>query len=96
MLRATQHKRRDGVDQVVSIVETNKPAENEALFAGHPIIPRQVVDYRGTPLTETNLEASSDATRACGLSLGLSIIRGEAVAFTVFLPHSPREQAPSE
>ena len=57
MLRAAQQELRDGVDLVVGIVETHQRAETEALLAGLPIMPRKTIDYRGTQLTEMDLEA---------------------------------------
>ena len=57
MLRAAQQELRDGVDLVAGVVETHQRAETEALLAGLPVIPRKPVDYRGTQLTEMDLEA---------------------------------------
>ena len=57
MLRAAQQELRDGTDLVVGVVETHKRAETEALLAGLPVIPRKQIDYRGTQLTEMDLEA---------------------------------------
>jgi two-component system sensor histidine kinase KdpD len=57
MLRAAQQELRDGTDLVVGLVETHKRADTEALLAGLPVIPRKPITYRGTELTEMDLEA---------------------------------------
>jgi len=57
MLRAAQQELRDGTDLVVGIVETHKRADTEALLTGLPVIPRKRITYRGTELTEMDLEA---------------------------------------
>ncbi len=57
MLRGAQQELREGTDLVVGVVETHQRAETEALLAGLPIIPRMVVEYRGTRLEEMDLEA---------------------------------------
>ncbi len=58
MLEAAQRKRAEGVDVVVGLVETHKRKETEALLAGLEIIPRRPVEYRGTVLTEFDLDAA--------------------------------------
>src|SRR6202142_79879 len=57
MLRAEKQELKDGVDLVVGVVETHGRAETEALLAGLPVIPRRQIEYRGTQLTEMDLEA---------------------------------------
>jgi two-component system sensor histidine kinase KdpD len=57
MLRAAQQELASGTDVVVGVVETHGRAETEALLAGLTILPRKVIDYRGTQLTEFDLEA---------------------------------------
>src|SRR5476651_230002 len=57
MLRAAQQELRDGTDLVVGVVETHKRADTEALLAGLPVITRKQIEYRGTQLTEMDLEA---------------------------------------
>jgi two-component system sensor histidine kinase KdpD len=57
MLRAAQQELRDGTDLAVGIVETHKRADTEALLAGLPVIARKQIIYRGTELTEMDLEA---------------------------------------
>jgi len=57
MLRAAQQERASGTDVVSGIIETHGRAETEALLAGLVAVPRLIVDYRGTKLTEMDLEA---------------------------------------
>ena len=57
MLRAGQQERAGGTDVVVGVVETHGRIETEALLTGLTVIPRLAVDYRGTQLTEMDLEA---------------------------------------
>ncbi|HVU34876.1 MAG TPA: sensor histidine kinase KdpD [Opitutaceae bacterium] len=57
MLRAAQQELLDHVDVVVGVVETHGRAETEALLTGLTVIPRQSIDYRGSVLTEMDLEA---------------------------------------
>lgn len=57
MLDAAAHERKSmGVDVVVAYVETHKRAETEALIEGLEIIPRRQVEYRGTTLTEMDVD----------------------------------------
>jgi two-component system sensor histidine kinase KdpD len=58
MLEAAREQRRDGVDVVIGVVETHGRAETEALVDGLEILPRRVVDYRGTRLQEFDLDAA--------------------------------------
>ncbi|WP_420138134.1 DUF4118 domain-containing protein [Sphingomonas sp.] len=46
-----------GVDVVIGVVETHGRAETEALLAGHEIVPRRTIDYRGRMLAEMDLDA---------------------------------------
>ena len=57
MLRAAQQERASGTEVVVGVVETHGRAETESLLAGLTLIPRREIDYRGTRLSETDLEA---------------------------------------
>jgi two-component system sensor histidine kinase KdpD len=57
MLRAAQQERIGGTEVVVGIVETHGRVETEALLAGLTLVPRKLIDYRGTQLTEMDLEA---------------------------------------
>src|SRR5262245_27086568 len=57
MLQAARHKQAEGCEVVVGIVETHERKETEALLEGMPIMPRLQVEYRGTTLTEMDLDA---------------------------------------
>ncbi len=57
MLRAAQQERAAGTDVVVGIVETHGRTETEALLTGLTLLPRKVIEHRGTQLTELDLEA---------------------------------------
>ncbi|HVU18409.1 MAG TPA: sensor histidine kinase KdpD [Candidatus Didemnitutus sp.] len=56
MLRAAQQERTAGIDVLVGIVETHGRIETESLLAGLNVLPRRAIDYRGTRLTEMDLE----------------------------------------
>jgi two-component system, OmpR family, sensor histidine kinase KdpD len=57
MLRAAHEELRAGGEVVVGLVETHGRIETEALLAGLTVLPRRTIEYRGTQLTETDLEA---------------------------------------
>src|SRR5215469_1936813 len=57
MLLAAREKQAAGCEVVVGIVETHGRKETEALLEGMPIMPRTQVEYRGTTLTEMDLDA---------------------------------------
>src|SRR6476620_1004945 len=57
MLLAAREKQAEGREVVVGIVETHGRRETEALLEGMPIMPRSQVEYRGTTLTEMDLDA---------------------------------------
>ena len=57
MLQAARQKQAEGCEVVVGIVETHGRKETEALVEGMPIMPRTQVEYRGTTLTEMDLDA---------------------------------------
>lgn len=57
MLEAAHHRVETGVDVVIAYIETHKRAETEALVEGLEIIPRALLDYRGTHLQEMDLDA---------------------------------------
>jgi two-component system sensor histidine kinase KdpD len=57
MLTEAQQRKRQGVDVVVGYVEAHKRAETLALMEGLEIVPYRSVEYRGTTLTEMNLDA---------------------------------------
>jgi two-component system sensor histidine kinase KdpD len=57
MLTAARARQRENVDVAIGVVETHGRAETEALTAGLETIPRRRVTYRGTELTEMDLDA---------------------------------------
>jgi two-component system, OmpR family, sensor histidine kinase KdpD len=57
MLSEGQRRRSRGADVVAGFVETYQRPHTEALLNGLEIIPRKVVDYRGTRLEEMDLDA---------------------------------------
>jgi len=57
MLLAAREKMAEGCEVVVGIVETHGRKETEALLEGMPIMPRLQIEYRGTKLTEMDLDA---------------------------------------
>jgi two-component system, OmpR family, sensor histidine kinase KdpD len=57
MLQAARQKQAQGCEVVVGIVETHGRKETEALLEGMPIMERLQVEYRGTKLTEMDLDA---------------------------------------
>jgi two-component system sensor histidine kinase KdpD len=57
MLQAARQKQAEGCEVVVGIVETHGRKETEALLEGTPIMPRLQIEYRGTTLTEMDLDA---------------------------------------
>ena len=57
MLEAARQKQDEGCEVVVGIVETHWRKETEALLEGMPIMPRLQIEYRGTTLTEMDLDA---------------------------------------
>ncbi len=58
MLEAAHQRQQDGVDVVVGYVETHGRKETEVLLSGLEILPRRVVDYRGTELSDLDLDAA--------------------------------------
>src|SRR6202167_1925664 len=57
MLSEAQRRRGRGADVVAGFVEAYGRPQTEALLNGLEIIPRQVIDYRGTRLEELDLDA---------------------------------------
>jgi two-component system sensor histidine kinase KdpD len=57
MLQAARQKQAEGCEVVVGIVETHGRKETEALLEGMPIMPRLQIEYRGTTLSEMDLDA---------------------------------------
>ncbi len=57
MLQAARQKQGQGCEVVVGLVETHGRKETEALLDGLPVLPRAHLEYRGTQLTEMDLDA---------------------------------------
>src|SRR5271154_1512450 len=57
MLLTAQAKRREGVDVVIGIVESQGRRETEALLDGLETIPRHQIEYKGHLLAEMDLDA---------------------------------------
>ncbi len=57
MLNDARRKVAEGVEVVVGIVETHGRAETLAMIEGLPVAPRLEIEYRGTKLTELDLDA---------------------------------------
>jgi two-component system sensor histidine kinase KdpD len=58
MLEAAHARRAEGVDVAVGWVDTHGRAETEVLLAGLEILSRRPIEYRGTILTEFDLDAA--------------------------------------
>jgi two-component system sensor histidine kinase KdpD len=58
MLEAAHEKRAEGLDVVAGYIETHKRAETEALLQDLELLPRRMVAYRGTTLTEFDIDAA--------------------------------------
>lgn len=58
MLMAAQKLKDSGLDVVVGCVETHGRAETQALVDGLEILPRRIVEYRGTELQEFDIDAA--------------------------------------
>lgn len=57
MLEAAHQRKAEGIDVVVGYAETHGRKETEALLSGLDVIPRKPIEYRGTSLTEMDLDA---------------------------------------
>jgi two-component system sensor histidine kinase KdpD len=57
MLEAAHQRKEEGLDVVIGYVETHKRKETEALVKDMEVLPRQSVQYRGTSLTDMDLDA---------------------------------------
>jgi len=57
MLRAARMVKKDGLDVVIGYVETHKRKETEEQLRDLEIIPRQVIDYKGTQFEEMDINA---------------------------------------
>jgi two-component system, OmpR family, sensor histidine kinase KdpD len=60
MLEAAHQRLAEGVDVVVGYAETHGRKETEALLRGMEIVPRKTIDYRGTQLTDMDVDAILD------------------------------------
>ncbi len=58
MLEAAHARRAEGMDVVVGWVDTHGRVETESLLKGLEILPRRPIEYRGTILTEFDLDAA--------------------------------------
>ncbi|PYM81114.1 MAG: two-component system sensor histidine kinase KdbD, partial [Candidatus Rokuibacteriota bacterium] len=58
MLEAARIQRAAGVAVVAGVVETHTRAETEAFLAGLEVLPPRIVEYRGAPLREFDLDAA--------------------------------------
>ena len=58
MLVEAHERMRAGADVVVGLVETHGRRETEALLDGLEVLPRRSLDYRGTALTEFDLDGA--------------------------------------
>jgi two-component system, OmpR family, sensor histidine kinase KdpD len=58
MLEAAREQVTTGVDVVIGVVETHGRADTEALLGGLEVLPRRAIDYRGTQLTEFDLDGA--------------------------------------
>lgn len=56
MLEAAHERLAAGVDVVVALVETHNRVETERLLEGLELLPRRTVEYRGTTLTDLDLD----------------------------------------
>lgn len=57
MLKVAHHRKSDGIDVAIAVVETHGRPETEALLQGLPIIPLKPIEYRGVILKEMALDA---------------------------------------
>jgi len=58
MLEAARARRSEGMDVVIGWVDTHGRVETEALLTGLEILARRPIEYRGTILTEFDLDAA--------------------------------------
>ena len=57
MLKVAHHRKSDGIDVAIAVVESHGRAETEALCAGLPVIPLRPIEYHGVTLREMDLDA---------------------------------------
>ena len=58
MLTAARRRKAEGLDVVAGIIETHGRPETAALLEGLEVLPRKVIDHRGRPLKEFDLDAA--------------------------------------
>jgi two-component system sensor histidine kinase KdpD len=58
MLEAARERRAENLDVIVGLVETHGRAETQALLKGLEVLPTRQIDYRGTVLSEFDLDAA--------------------------------------
>ena len=58
MLEAARQKLAEGIDVVIGLIETHKRKETEALLEGLEVMARRSVEYRGTTLSEFDIDAA--------------------------------------
>lgn len=58
MLESARALQRSGLDVVIGVVETHGRKDTEALLAGFEILPLKKIDYRGTTVSELDLDAA--------------------------------------
>ncbi|OQX13442.1 MAG: two-component system sensor histidine kinase KdbD [Desulfobulbaceae bacterium A2] len=58
MLEAARQRQAEGVDVVAGLIESHGRVETEALLVGIELLPRRQVEYRGTTLSEFDLDAA--------------------------------------
>lgn len=58
MLQAAQQRRSEGINVVAGLVETHGRKETEALLEGLEVVPRHQIEYKGTVLTEFDVDAA--------------------------------------
>src|SRR5882672_853289 len=54
---ARRRKTSDGIDTVIAFIETHQRVETQALLSGMEVIPRKVIEYKGTVVGEMDLDA---------------------------------------
>jgi two-component system sensor histidine kinase KdpD len=58
MLTAARHRKAEGLDIVIGVVETHGRAQTEAQIGDLPVLPRHPVAYRGQVIEEFDLDAA--------------------------------------
>jgi two-component system sensor histidine kinase KdpD len=58
MLLAARERRAENIDVVAGLIETHNRKETADLLEGLEIVPRKAIEYRGTTLTEFDLDAA--------------------------------------